>query len=243
MSLNDIIEPLEGGSNVVDPPTTSVISSASTVPSAVGTVSTLAVSRTNGTSVVSTVSAGAPQPSVVQPAKKTETQVSEVEKLRKDLEDMKKKAGAKTVDGAISTLQALVGRPTALFDAYAAMAALEEVVATAQNLTDDRTTKYSIILRKCRPLVGEPALQQILTKLVASKEEAEIAKAIDKTIRLQCPSPMPDSMPSPRFAFAGRTNRQAPYRRQRGPRRCFVGNQEGHIARFCPQNSLTVKRR
>ena len=164
-------------------------------------------------------------------------------KLRKELEEMKKKAGVKTVGGAISNLQALVGRPTALFDAYAAMAALE-VVATAQKVTDERATKYSIILRKCRPLVGEPALQRILTKLVASKEEAEIAKAIDKTMRVQNPSPMPGPMPPYRFPPAVRTSMApAPYRRQRGPRKCFICNQEGHIARFCPQNPLTVKRR
>lgn len=41
---------------------------------------------------------------------------------------MKKKAGVNTVDGAIKALQALAGRPTALCDAYAAIAALEEVV-------------------------------------------------------------------------------------------------------------------
>lgn len=159
---------------------------------------------------------------------------------------MKKKAGMNTVDGAINALQALVGRPTALFDAYAAIAALEEVVFTAQKLNDDRATKYNIILRKCRPLVAEPSLQPILTKLVASKEEAEIAKTIDKAIRLQNPSHVQFQTPIPQYRYpaAGRTNRApAPYRRYRGPRRCFSCNQEGHIARFCPNNSLNVKRR
>ena len=34
----------------------------------------------------------------------------------------------------------------------------------------------------CRPLVNNLAMQSVLIKLVADKEEAEVAKVIDKTI-------------------------------------------------------------
>ena len=77
-------------------------------------------------------------------------------------------------------LQALVGRPPVLFDSCAAITALEEVVHLAQKYVDERYSRYQIILRKCRPLVADASLQNILIKLVASKEEAEIAKAIEK---------------------------------------------------------------
>ena len=135
------------------------------------------------------------------------------------------------MDSLISALQALVGRPSALFDAYATIAALEEVVHAAQKVNDARASKYSIILRKCRPLVTEAALQAILTKLVAPKEEAEVAKAIDKVLNMKS-SAAP--APAPRMPTAGRTRPPAPYRR--GPRRCWICNQTGHIARFCPNN-------
>ena len=73
-----------------------------------------------------------------------------------------------------------MGRSPALFDSYAAIAALEEVVDLAQKYAEERYSSNQIILRKCRPLVADASLQNILIKLVASKEEAEIAKVIEK---------------------------------------------------------------
>lgn len=58
---------------------------------------------------------------------------------------MKKSVSAHSVDNAIATLQTLIGCPSALFDAYAAVAALEEVVHTAQKVNDDRAVRYSVI--------------------------------------------------------------------------------------------------
>ena len=54
--------------------------------------------------------------------------VSQVTKLRKELNELKKKTESCSVDKALMALQALVGRSPALFDSYAAIAALEEVV-------------------------------------------------------------------------------------------------------------------
>ena len=55
--------------------------------------------------------------------------VSQVTKLRKELNELKKKTESCSVDTALMALQALVGRSPALFDSYAAIAALEEVVS------------------------------------------------------------------------------------------------------------------
>ena len=44
----------------------------------------------------------------------------------------------------------------------------------------ERASRYEIVLRQCRPLLNNPCLQQVLIKLVASKEEAEVAKVIGK---------------------------------------------------------------
>ena len=140
-------------------------------------------------------------------------------------------------------IQALVGRPRALFDAYATLAALEEVVFLAQNANDGRVEKFRVILRKCRPLVSEPYLQTVLTKLVADKEEALVAKTIEKAVKGQMPRApgnqfmAPVSHSSGYYQNTGRTMRPPPpYRRGKSSRRCFVCNQEGHIARFCPNN-------
>ena len=58
--------------------------------------------------------------------------VSQVTKLRKELNELKKKTESCSIDTALMALQALVGRSLALFDSYAAIAALEEVVDLAQ---------------------------------------------------------------------------------------------------------------
>ena len=92
--------------------------------------------------------------------------VSQVTKLRKELElnELKKKTESCSVDTALMALQTLVGRPPALFDSYAAIEALEEVVHLAQKYADERYSRYQIILRKCHPLVADASLQNILIK-------------------------------------------------------------------------------
>ena len=128
--------------------------------------------------------------------------VSQVTKLRKELNELKKKTESCSSDTALMALQALVGRSPALFDSYAAIAALEEVVDLAQKYAEERYSSNQIILRKCRPLVADASLQNILIKLVASKEEAEIAnlKVIEKARKS---SPAGESFSPP--VTAGRT--------------------------------------
>ena len=126
------------------------------------------------------------------------------------------------VDSALSSLQMVIARPAALFDPYAAIAALEEVV----NVTRDK-----IVLRQCRPLVNSLNLQQILIKLVATKEEAEVAKVIAKAKK--------EPASAYHRSFRGRT-RGSPYSRRgtllmRPPTapRCWLFGKMGHISRYC----------
>ena len=130
----------------------------------------------------------------------------------------------------------VLARPAALFDPYAAIAALDEVVNVTKEKKekkDERVSRYEIVLRQCRPLLHNPCLQQVLKKLVASKEEAEVAKVIAKATK----RPVPVNQGS----FTGRT-RKAPYQRRgtnlspRSPseRKCWVCGKVGHISRFCP---------
>ena len=92
--------------------------------------------------------------------------------MKKELDEWKRKVDSSVVDSALSSLQMVIARPAALFDPYAAIAALEEVVNVTRDKKDDRATRFQIVLRQCRPLVNSPNLQQILIKLVATKEEA-----------------------------------------------------------------------
>ena len=89
--------------------------------------------------------------------------------MKKELDEWKRKVDSSVVDSALSSLQMVIARPAALFDPYAAIAALEEVVNVTRDKKDDRATRFQIVLRQCRPLVNSPNLQQILIKLVATK--------------------------------------------------------------------------
>ena len=100
--------------------------------------------------------------------------------LKKELHDWKKKIDSSAGESALSSLQMVISRPAALVDPYAAIAALDEVVNVRKDKKGDRATRFEIALRQCRPLINNPALQQILIKLVASKEEAEVANVIAK---------------------------------------------------------------
>ena len=148
---------------------------------------------------------------------------------------MEEKIDASAIESAMSTLQMVIARPVALFDPYAAIAALDEVVNVTKEKKDERASRYVIVLRQCRPLLNNLCLQQVLIKLVhvASKEEAEVAKVIAKATK----RPVPVNHGS----FTGRT-RRAPYQRRgtnlspRPPleRRCWVCGKAGHISRSCP---------
>ena len=135
------------------------------------------------------------------------------------------------VDSALSSLQMVIARPAALFDPYAAIAALEEVVNVTRDKKDDRATRFQIVLRQCRPLVNSPNLQQILIKLVATKEEAEVAKVIAKATK------------EPASAYYGsfRGQRRGTSYSRRGTfhmrpptaPRCWLCGKMGHISRYC----------
>ena len=89
-------------------------------------------------------------------------------------------------------------------------------ITLAQKYADERYSRYQIILRKCHSLVADASLQNILIKLVASKEEAEIAKVIEKARKS---SRAGESFSPP--VTAGRTRGPSyGYRRGRESRRC-----------------------
>ena len=139
---------------------------------------------------------------------------------------------ASAVEVVLSSLCIVISRPASLFDLYAAIAALDEVVNATKEKKDDRASRFGIVLRQRRPVITNPGLQQMLIGLVASKVEAEVARMIAKAAK----GPFPIN----RGAFVGRT-RISPCGSKRGnlsfrppwDKRCWV-LRAGHISRSCP---------
>ena len=84
---------------------------------------------------------------------------------------------------ALSCLQQELAKPTPVFDLYKALAGLESLVDLARDNADARTKSLSTFLRQCRPLLGKPQFQTIWLKLLGDKEDVEVAKAIQNSLR------------------------------------------------------------
>ena len=96
--------------------------------------------------------------------------------FQEQLDAMKMKFDVALVETALATLQVLVSKPPALFDPYAASAALEHFVDSAREVRHERAKRYAVILRQCRPLVHNSAMQSVLIKLVADKRRLKLQK-------------------------------------------------------------------
>ena len=79
---------------------------------------------------------------------------------------MKKRVERALIEMSLSTLQLLVSKAQAIFD----------LVDHVRDCKHERAKRCSIILCQCRPLLNSPAMQSVLIKLVADKEEAELAQ-------------------------------------------------------------------
>lgn len=120
-------------------------------------------------------------------------------------------------------MRQLILRPPAIFDAFATLASLELLVDVCRDRQDARASRFNVILKQTRPLVNHPSLQQILLKLVGTKEEVEISKEIQKTLK-NIPAAQP---------FTGPLRpRPYPFQQRQSPV-CFNCQRRGHIARNC----------
>ena len=161
-----------------------------------------------------------------------------VRELQNQLLELKRNSASGSVAAALLSLQQELSKPRPVFDPYKAVTGLETLVDLARDKADARTMHFSTILHQCRPLLGNLQFQSILLKLVGDKEDIEVAKAIQKSLR---PSGSFSSnwsdvaLPAPRPTFSRRptNSRYGPCPLQPA---CFNCRKRGDIARVCPKN-------
>ena len=156
-----------------------------------------------------------------------------VRELQKQLLELKRSSASNSVAAALMSLQQELAKPPPVFDHFRALAGLDSLVDLARDKANARTKRFSTILRQCRPLLRNPHFQRILLKLVGDKEDVEVAKAIQKSLR---PSAKLWPHVPPPTQFSSRKTPDFWYRPRSSQPTCISCRQRGHIARFCPRN-------
>ena len=134
------------------------------------------------------------------------------------------------------TLQRELRKRRGIFDPHTALAALESVVDISRDYGDAAAPRYNTIYKQCRPLLHNPQFQNILLKLLGDKQDVEVAKIIEKTLRQKQSPWQSNCLPAgpPAWSPSARLPPFHPYFSGRSQMRCFNCNALGHFARACP---------
>ena len=112
----------------------------------------------------------------------------DIASFKKELAVIRQLHDAGSVDSALSLLRQHLARPSGIFDPQAPLAALEQLVEdVARDKSDERVSRFSIVLQQTRPLLLDPSFQPLLLKLVGDKEEVAIGKEIQKALKRPLP--------------------------------------------------------
>lgn len=97
---------------------------------------------------------------------------------------------ATSVDSALALLRQHLARPSGIFDPHAALTAVDQLTDVARDKSEQRASRFGVILCQTRPLLHDSAFQQLLLKMVGDKEVA-MAKEIQKVLKRSLPQYQP----------------------------------------------------
>lgn len=148
-----------------------------------------------------------------------------VDEVKRGIEAVKSKISENTVNQALQKLRQLLSHPPGVFDVHSAMAALERLSDIARENGEEHAPRYNAILKQ--------AIQRILLKLLATKEEIAKAKEIEKATKSNPLSP-------PLFSSQVFNGQRPPARARRYVITCYACGLRGHIPAIAePQGGVT----
>ena len=147
------------------------------------------------------------------------------------------KASENKVAMALAQLRHELSKPTGIFDPFVTVVALENLVDVARENGDTNAHRYNSIYKQTRSLQQTPQFQSLLLKLVGDKQEMEIAKLIEKSLKHSPVWPVPATPQGQ----SGPSGFSSPYRYSgvcshpynRSTFRCYNCRRVGHFAQNC----------
>ena len=158
--------------------------------------------------------------------------------LSSKVETRQKQIATNSVEHALDTVRQLANRPRPLVDNHTLLAALEQLSDVARESGHAEKKKYDAIFRQCKPLVRDPRLASVVTRLLGDPEDKQVATQIQKLLKSE--TAQASSSRSATYSSyelpAGRYLRpllESPRDRGMSGRRSNCGR-VGHFARNCP---------
>ncbi len=108
----------------------------------------------------------------------------QLQELKEQFNTLKEGTGkGADVSVSLQLVRQLASAPYHLRDPFSILAALQKLADEARVSNDPSAARYEAILRQSRPLASSPDFGDIITRLIGSKKESEVANFISKMSR------------------------------------------------------------